>query len=118
MHFLEFIARMEERSTKLLRSELWARFKHPTVRQIVFSAAFAAFIGGIFLSIQAEPKLLQNISLPALLALLIFVPAKIFLIIIDFQLTARLLNKSIRFTSAAQTIVLASAANMLPLPGG
>lgn len=93
--------------------------KHPLVRQWSMAISIATLLGGIFLSVYAEPKLADNIHpLPCLIILLLLAPITHILRIIEFQIHAKLQGKSLSFLEALETITLASTTDLLPLPGG
>lgn len=79
----------------------------------------AVFGGGLFLAVKNEPQLLQNLRWgPAVLVLVLGVPLTMLANAFEFKLAGASMQRSIPFFQALKISVVASAANMLPLPGG
>lgn len=85
----------------------------------ILAAAVLLLFGGIALSLHAQPDILSRLNgVPALLLLLVGVPVTILINSLEFQATARLLNRSVGFRAALEITTIGSAANLLPVPGG
>jgi hypothetical protein len=77
------------------------------------------FAVGIVLSIRARPELVSDLSYGPLVALaLAGVPITVLLNTEEFRLSAQLLGQDVPRLTAAEVTVVASVANMLPIPGG
>lgn len=77
------------------------------------------FTVGLYFSINASTVSLQSLNLNFVL-LLVFIMMPLLLVFngIEFYLSSKLLGGNINFMQALETIIIASAANILPLPGG
>ncbi len=94
------------------------KFGNPNLKRIILLVAVALFIGGIVLSIRHQPDILSSLDWRPLVVLMAFaVPFTILLNTLEFQLSARLINRNVRFGKALEIAVIGTAANMLPLPG-
>ena len=81
--------------------------------------AFLGFVLGIYLSYRVQPDVLSNLNWgPFALVALVGVPMIVVLNTLEFQLSARLLERRFSFSQAAEVTIIGSVANMLPLPGG
>lgn len=74
---------------------------------------------GIVLSIRAQPNVLADLDLkPLALLAVVCIPVTILLNTIEFGVSARLIGHRFPFWKAAETTIIGSVANMLPIPGG
>jgi uncharacterized membrane protein YbhN (UPF0104 family) len=91
----------------------------PRVRRAVLLTAALGLAAGIVVSVRAQPGIFNDLHLvPILLVTVIAIPATVFLNAYEFLLSARLIGRHIALRSALETTIVASVANMLPLPGG
>ena len=81
--------------------------------------ALTLFLGGLLLAIDNVPDAAERLR-PAMFLLLVLVgvPASIVLNAAEFRIGTQVVGTAIRWRSAFETTILASAANILPLPGG
>ena len=96
---------------------------HPIVqssllRRFVLFCAVLFLFGGLLLSLSRQPTLLRDIQVrPALLVIAIGVPATVVLNAIEYMFMGSMVGVRIPFKSGLRISIVASAANMLPLPG-
>ena len=94
------------------------KFGNPNFKRIILLLTVALFIGGIVFSIHLQPDILSSLDWRPLVVLMAFaVPFTILLNALEFQLSARLIDRNVRFGKALEIAVIGTAANMLPLPG-
>jgi uncharacterized membrane protein YbhN (UPF0104 family) len=87
-------------------------------RQRLLVLALVAFVALAAMGLRASPVAWQDVSwAPVLVALLAAVPLTFVFRALEFRATAALLGHRVKFWTAAEVAVLASAANMLPIPG-
>ena len=87
-------------------------------RALLFVAAIG-FAFGIVLSIRARPELISDLDYrPLIILALMAVPATVLLHAEEFRLSARLVGQDLSRVAAAEVTIVASVANMLPIPGG
>lgn len=90
----------------------------PRAKRIILSAAVLFLVVGVALSLARNPEVLYHLDWrPALLLVLVAVPATVALNAWEFVLMGRLLGRSIQFPAALEVTITGTAANLLPLPG-
>ncbi len=89
----------------------------PVIRRRLFYIAASFFVVGIYLSVRASPGLHQQVSPTHALLLLPCVFLSFLLSAADFWCMVALCGIRTSYRDAFQTVVLGTAANMLPLPG-
>jgi hypothetical protein len=91
----------------------------PAGRRILLLCAAAVFLIGAVIAYRNLPPG-TRLERPVLLLILglFLVPAMVALNAARFELSARLLGRSVGFMTALRVSVASSAANLLPLPGG
>ncbi|MEM9797318.1 MAG: hypothetical protein AAF919_12555 [Pseudomonadota bacterium] len=98
--------------------DLSPRRRPPWQRALLIVSALG-FVLGIVLSIRARPELVSDLSYGPLVALaLVAIPITVLLNAEEFRLSARLLGQEVPRIAAAEVTIVASVANMLPIPGG
>src|SRR6056297_183557 len=91
----------------------------PAWQRILLVVAAMGFVLGIVLSIRAQPDLISGLRYQALIALaLVGIPVTVFLNAEEFRLSARLVGQEFSRLTAMEVTIIASVANMLPIPGG
>lgn len=93
------------------------KFNNPLIRKRILYCAMTFFVGGIILSLKAQPDILQNVSAGPVIPIILFTLISFCLATQEFLLTVNLCGKKLSFFHAFETIVMGNAANMLPLPG-
>ena len=98
----------------------WLRlFEQPRARRITLAVALAVFLIGLTLAIRAFPVSLSSLRLqPVLSSLLIGLPATMAALAADFILQARFAGAQVSVARALEVVIVGSAANVLPVPGG
>jgi len=77
------------------------------------------FTFGIIISVLQRPQIIRDLNLfPTLIVFFIGVPISILLNAFEYILMGEQFQKKIPFLNAIEICILASATNMLPLPGG
>lgn len=95
------------------------RFNDPSWRRGILIIAAVGFVIGVVLSVRAQPNILSDLNWrPLLLLALICFPITLLLNTLEFEMSARLIGHRIPIGKAAETTVIGSVANLLPLPGG
>ncbi|WP_333698472.1 lysylphosphatidylglycerol synthase domain-containing protein [Kordiimonas lacus] len=85
---------------------------------ILLTAAVALFCAGIYFSIQSQPNVLDNVDYAwAVVVILVLTPLNLVLSSFEFKASVALLKGRVEFVDAFKTTVVASAANILPIPG-
>jgi len=94
-------------------------FAIPLVRRSVIALVVVAFIAGIYISVNASPELIQDISWRYVL-LLIAAGAPLLTLAnsLDIFVMAKSVKSEIKFTDCIRVSVLSTATNLLPAPGG
>ena len=88
-------------------------------KSIFLLVIVALLLGGIVLAFSVQPDILQRVKwTPALVLLLVGIPVTILINSLEFQATARLLDRRITFRAALEVTTVGSVANLLPVPGG
>lgn len=78
-----------------------------------------AFLIGLILALKSEPHLVQDINwIPASLVLALGVPLTMLANSLEFKLSGASMQRRIPLRRALEISTIASAANLLPLPGG
>jgi len=89
------------------------------IRKVALILAVVLFLGGLAWSISVFPVELSSLRpLPALAVVFIGVPVTVLLNAWEFLLSVHYTQKKATLRSAVEVTVVATAANMLPLPGG
>jgi len=93
--------------------------RNPWARRIALLPAALIFTLGLVLSIRLLPDQIALIA-PLLLILIaiVGVPVRLAIATWELKLNAALIGASLRWAESVRTTLFASAANMLPLPGG
>lgn len=111
--------KLNDITTLIITAPNLMKFGSPNLKRIILLLTVALFVGGIVLSIYHQPDILSNLDWRPLVVLMaLAVPITILLNALQFQLSARLINRNVRFGKALEIVVIGTAANMLPLPGG
>lgn len=85
---------------------------------ILLAAAVALFCAGIYFSIRSQPNILDNVDYGwAIIVVLVLTPLNLVLSSFEFKASVALLMGRVGFIDAFKTTVVASAANILPIPG-
>lgn len=93
--------------------------KNDAVQRVALMLGGIIFGVGLFLAIRSQPQLLQNLKLgPVFLVLALGVPLTILANAFEFKLIGASVQRRIPFFRSLEISIIASAANMLPLPGG
>jgi hypothetical protein len=88
-------------------------------KRVGLVVAVLLFCGGLFFSVLAVPDLAQQIRpAPLILLLLIGPPLTMVHSATEFWLTAQATGNPVKWRSALEVTIFASAANMLSMPGG
>lgn len=96
----------------------WLSLKRDRLRRVGLLIALTLFAGGLFLSVRANPNILDQLSIWPILALLFLtLPLGFAISAADFQVMARMSGFSVGFWPALRIILYSNAANMLPIPG-
>lgn len=91
----------------------------PLWQRLLLIVAAIGFAAGVYLSIRAKPDLIEDLNYrPLLLLALIAVPVTVMLNAEEFRLSGRLVGRDFSRLSALEVTIVASVANMLPIPGG
>lgn len=91
----------------------------PEARRIVLGLAALFLVVGTALSLERNPEIVANLDWrPAVLLVLVAVPATIAVNACTFVLTGRLVGREIALPAALEISIVGTAANLLPLPGG
>ena len=110
---------LQQSLTKLLSALDSRHLNNPKLRAAFLIVATALFAGGIAIALMDQPDVFEKIDWrPALMVVLIGGPITMLLNALEFILSGRLVGRTISFTRSLEVTVVASAANMLPLPGG
>lgn len=111
--------RLTEITTLIATAPNLMKFGSPNLKRIILLLTVALFVGGIVLSVYHQPDIFSNLDWRPLIALMAFaVPMTILLNALQFLISARLINRNVSFGKALEIVVIGTAANMLPLPGG
>lgn len=85
---------------------------------MILGAAVLFLVVGVALALDRNPEVLNNLDWrPALLLVLVAVPATMALNAYEFVLTGRLVGREIGVPAAVEVTIIGAAANLLPLPG-
>lgn len=91
----------------------------PLWQRALLILAALGFALGIYLSIRAQPELISDLDYQPLLVLALFaIPVTVLLNAEEFRLSAHLVGQDFPRAAAAEVTIVASVANMLPIPGG
>ena len=94
-------------------------FNNPLWRRNILIIAAVGFVVGIVLSLRAQPDILSNLKwMPLVLLALVCIPVTLLLNTLEFGMSARLIGHKFPFWKSAETTIIGSVANMLPIPGG
>jgi hypothetical protein len=94
-------------------------FNRPAVRNIVLFLALIGFTAGIVLAIRSRPDILDNLVWQAaVIAAAVGTPLAVLMSAFEFVLSARLIGVPVTLAKALDVVVVGSAANLLPIPGG
>ncbi|NNL90377.1 MAG: hypothetical protein HKP25_15050 [Marinicaulis sp.] len=95
----------------------WAA--QPTMQRLAWAVAVIVFIGGVALSIRANPKIVQDIDY-ALLGLILFVlcPVMTAANMLITREIGRVAGANLDYAQSLRLAVMATAINHLPAPGG
>jgi len=89
------------------------------MKRFILITAAIVFVSGIVLSIRAQPELVDRIALqPLVLLTIVAVPCAVALSVLEFLCMAKLAGTKVSVSSAAETTIIGSMANLLPIPGG
>lgn len=93
--------------------------KNNKVQRYALLVAATAFCVGLIFSIKSQPQLLYNLRYPyAFFCIFIIVPITLIANAIEFSLISSSAKQKVKFIKAFEISIIASAANMLPIPGG
>lgn len=93
--------------------------KSNRARRTALLVSALLFFGGAIYSLWATPDLAIDIDYrPLAIVALVGVPIMVFLSSIRFRITAAIVGQNISVANALSVMVISTAANMLPLPGG
>ena len=107
-----------EKLEAALRRVTAARKGSPRARRVSLGAAFAVFIGATAIAVRALPPIPAHDRHPSLLVLVALCSvASVFVTGAEYALSAQSLGRRIGIREASRVCVLASAANLLPIPG-
>ena len=91
----------------------------PAVRRIAWLVALVMFVGGLALSFAARPAMLNELDVRrSFIVVLILSPLLTVLNVFSMREIARLSGAELGFLQALRLLIISSAANSLPLPGG
>lgn len=89
------------------------------LRRIALLPAVLVFAGGLVLSIRLLPEQVSLVAPELLLAIVVAgVPLRLAIAAWELKINASLIGASLSWSNSVRTTLFASAANMLPLPGG
>lgn len=111
---MQVIQQIERQAANFLA---WA--KRPQVQRVGFAGAALLFVGGIYWSWQSVDLDMDRVRFGYLWLLAgVAVPVIILTNILELYYSAQLVGASLSFKRCAKVSILASAANLLPLPAG
>lgn len=96
----------------------WLLANRHALRRLGLALSAVAFAAGLYWSLQGFPAALTPTIWPLVLLLAFCFPLAVVLNAAEFHVMARVAGLRVGWSTALETTVLASAANMLPLPGG
>jgi hypothetical protein len=100
------------------RVVVWFSRNRDRFRHLALIVALTLFAGGLFLSLRANPDILDRLSLlPILTILFVTYPLGMVITAADFHVMARISGFSVGFWAAIRISLYSNAANMLPIPG-
>ncbi|MEO0400060.1 MAG: hypothetical protein AAF224_11650 [Pseudomonadota bacterium] len=93
--------------------------RKPWARSVGMAVAACLFVGGVIVSIAADPAQFINMRMaPVALAFFLVTPLVILGNAAEFVFVARLVGRRVTPFAALKITVFGTAANLLPLPGG
>ena len=96
-----------------------ASTRRPLWQRLLLIVAAVGFALGVYLSIRARPELVSDLNyLPLFLLAAFGVPVTVLLNAEEFRLSGQLVGRKFSRVSAVDITIVASVANMLPIPGG
>ncbi len=100
------------------RKRINRALKDRRVRAACFAAAAVLFAYGLYRAIDRRPDLLDNLQWLPIAGTLMLVPVTLLLMTIRFMVSCRAIGSQITLRSSWKVVILGSAANILPIPGG
>ncbi|SDX79324.1 hypothetical protein SAMN05444358_111111 [Ruegeria halocynthiae] len=93
--------------------------RRPLWKRLLLILAAFGFAIGVYVSIRAKPELVSDLNYIPLLILVVFgIPITVALNTEEFRLSGQLIGREFSRISALEITIVASVANMLPIPGG
>lgn len=117
MPSFSFHSRLDKIKTFLIPLLDMEKLNNPVVRKRILYFAMVFFIGGIIVSLKAQPDILRNISAGPVIPIILCTLISLCFAAQEMQHTVTLCGRKLSFFHAFETIVIGNAANMLPLPG-
>lgn len=109
----------KKNALKRLKRDFTSKTRNPSIRRAALLLGAAGFGAGLFLSIRNQPQLIQNLQWgSAFLVIAVGVPLTMIANAFEFILIGSSVKRQIPFLRALEISIIASAANMLPVPGG
>ncbi|WP_299949850.1 lysylphosphatidylglycerol synthase domain-containing protein [uncultured Ruegeria sp.] len=102
-----------------MNAESVARARRPLWQRGLLIIAALGFALGVYLSIRARPELISDLNFgPLFILAAVCVPFTVLLNTEEFRLSGLLVGHHFPRISALEITIVASVANMLPIPGG